>query len=126
MFDLFGIRVLKSKLDGDCIKKGDIIFRLRGNSKDILLVERTALNLISRMSGITTLTREYVDFSKKILGWLNQIGGPVYQYCFAASPAAPMAFIMHGLKMGSYPFTTNEQLVINTGPAGVSQVTSLK
>jgi len=66
LFDLFKISVLRSKSDGDYIRKGTVVFRLRGNTKDILLVERTALNLISRMSGITTLTREYVDFCKKI------------------------------------------------------------
>ena len=66
LFDMFNIRVLARKTDGDKIKNGDVVFKLRGNSKDILLIERTALNIISRMSGITTLTKEYVDFSKEI------------------------------------------------------------
>src|SRR3989338_4406336 len=55
LFDVFNIRVLARKTDGDKIKNGDVVFKLRGNSKDILLIERTALNIISRMSGITTL-----------------------------------------------------------------------
>lgn len=66
LFNLFDISVLRCKSDGEYVKKGTVVFRLRGNSEDILLVERTALNLLSRMSGITTLTKRYVDLCKKI------------------------------------------------------------
>ena len=39
----------------------DIILSLAGNAKGILLVERTALNIIGRMSGIATQTRKFAD-----------------------------------------------------------------
>ena len=41
--------------------RDDIILSLSGNAKGILLVERTALNIIGRMSGIATQTRKFVD-----------------------------------------------------------------
>jgi nicotinate-nucleotide pyrophosphorylase (carboxylating) len=47
--------------DGDPIKKGDIIFEVRGKARDILSSERLILNFIQRMSGIATCTRKLVD-----------------------------------------------------------------
>ncbi len=46
--------------DGVAIKKGDIAFRVQGNSQRILLAERLVLNIIQRMSGIATETNRYV------------------------------------------------------------------
>ncbi|HAS74679.1 MAG TPA: carboxylating nicotinate-nucleotide diphosphorylase [Clostridiales bacterium UBA8960] len=46
--------------EGDLVEKGDIIAEISGPTKRMLLAERTALNFIQRMSGIATLTREYV------------------------------------------------------------------
>lgn len=47
--------------DGDKIKSGDIILKLEGNCRNILLGERTALNYLQRMCGISTLTTKFVD-----------------------------------------------------------------
>jgi len=47
--------------DGDCIGPGDVIARISGNLKGILMAERVALNFIQRMSGIATLTSAFVD-----------------------------------------------------------------
>lgn len=47
--------------DGDRIKKGDILARLCGSAKYLLLGERVALNYIQRMSAIATETRKYQD-----------------------------------------------------------------
>ena len=49
------------KEDGDVVKEGDCIAKLRGKTKHILTGERTALNYLQRMSGIATLTKTYVD-----------------------------------------------------------------
>ena len=46
--------------DGTPIKKGDIVFELSGPQHDILRAERTILNFMQRMSGIATVTAEYV------------------------------------------------------------------
>ncbi len=47
--------------DGDKVKKGDLLGVIYGDVKAILSGERTALNYLQRMSGIATMTREYVD-----------------------------------------------------------------
>ncbi len=46
--------------DGDEIKSGTIFATLKGYADVLLVGERTALNLIQRMSGIATLTRQFV------------------------------------------------------------------
>lgn len=46
--------------DGCYVNKGDIICKLTGNTKNILIGERTALNFVQRMSGIATLTNKFV------------------------------------------------------------------
>ena len=47
--------------DGDKIEKGDLIGVIYGDIKALLSGERTALNYLQRMSGIATMTREYMD-----------------------------------------------------------------
>jgi nicotinate-nucleotide pyrophosphorylase (carboxylating) len=46
--------------DGDDIVSGTVFATLKGFADVLLVGERTALNLIQRMSGIATLTRQYV------------------------------------------------------------------
>lgn len=46
--------------DGDFVKAGQLIGVIYGDIKVILSGERTALNYLQRMSGIATITREYV------------------------------------------------------------------
>jgi nicotinate-nucleotide pyrophosphorylase (carboxylating) len=47
--------------EGTSVKKGTILATVEGSTRSILLGERLALNLLQRMSGIATRTREYVD-----------------------------------------------------------------
>lgn len=49
------------KSDGDSIQTGDVVARWTGNVRDILRMERSLLNILSRMSGIATFTRRLVD-----------------------------------------------------------------
>ena len=46
--------------DGDEVKSGTVFATLKGYSDVLLTGERVALNLMQRMSGIATLTRQYV------------------------------------------------------------------
>jgi len=61
LFEHFGVKVELKVKDGDEVKKGTIVIKLKGNARKILLVERTALNIIGRMSGIATQTRKLVE-----------------------------------------------------------------
>lgn len=56
IFDNKGVEVTKLVEDGTLINKGDVLFELLGNARDILLLERTALNISMRMSGVATST----------------------------------------------------------------------
>ncbi len=46
--------------DGDFVKKGQLIGVIYGDVKALLSGERTGLNYLQRMSGIATITKEYV------------------------------------------------------------------
>lgn len=46
--------------DGSTIKKGDIIAKVEGKARAILTGERTALNFLQRLSGVATLTSQFV------------------------------------------------------------------
>lgn len=47
--------------DGDWIKKKAVIARILGNARDILSGERLALNILQHVSGVATLTKNFVD-----------------------------------------------------------------
>lgn len=47
--------------DGQRIERGTTIAQVEGSTHSILTGERLALNLMQRMSGIATVTRQYVD-----------------------------------------------------------------
>lgn len=46
--------------DGEQVKKGDIIAKIKGKTRTILKGERTALNLLQHMSGIASMTNRIV------------------------------------------------------------------
>ncbi len=66
LFDIMGIKVDASIPDGAEIKKGDILMTLEGSTRNILSTERTALNILHRMSAIATTTRKAVKAARKI------------------------------------------------------------
>lgn len=61
LFSYFGITAKQLVKDGNKVCKNDSLLLLSGDAKKILLVERTALNIIGRMSGIATQTRKMAD-----------------------------------------------------------------
>ena len=67
LFEELGLFVEAFYKDGEQVTKGEKILRIKGKARDILVAERTALNLLMRMSGIATVTRR---MQEKI----NQVG----------------------------------------------------
>lgn len=74
------IEVEFSVKDGDVVKKGETIARMRGRASSLLTAERTALNFMQRMSGVATMAHTYseavrgtnakiLDTRKTIPGW---------------------------------------------------------
>jgi nicotinate-nucleotide pyrophosphorylase (carboxylating) len=56
-----GTRVESQFHDGDRVRDGAWIARLKGSLNAMLVGERTALNFLQHLSGIATLTRRYVE-----------------------------------------------------------------
>ena len=61
-----GCRAKTIKKDGSAIKSGQTVLVVFGPARQILSCERTALNLLSRMSGIATQTSELVKQIKSV------------------------------------------------------------
>ncbi len=51
--------------DGVALMGGETIIEVRGSARSILTAERVALNFLQRLSGIATLTRQFVEAAGK-------------------------------------------------------------
>ena len=67
------VKFIVKKHDGSKVKKGDIIALVEGPSRALLSAERVALNFLGRMSGVATLTAQYVKAVKGCKGHKNQV-----------------------------------------------------
>jgi nicotinate-nucleotide pyrophosphorylase (carboxylating) len=65
LYNLLKVSVDLLKDEGEKVKKGDVIANLNGLTQSILLGERTALNLLTHMSAITTTTRKFTEIVKE-------------------------------------------------------------
>jgi nicotinate-nucleotide pyrophosphorylase (carboxylating) len=61
VFDICKCETQTLTNDGSWVKKGDVVMNIVGKVHSILKAERTALNLIMRMSGIANETRIFTD-----------------------------------------------------------------
>ncbi|MDP8941518.1 MAG: carboxylating nicotinate-nucleotide diphosphorylase [Thermoproteota archaeon] len=61
VFELCGCNTKTLVSDGSWIQKGTVVMTIEGKTRSILKAERTALNLIMRMSGIASETRYIKD-----------------------------------------------------------------
>jgi nicotinate-nucleotide pyrophosphorylase (carboxylating) len=55
------VRIEAHKHDGACCRAGDTLAEVAGTARALLIGERTALNVLQRLSGIATRTRQFVD-----------------------------------------------------------------
>ena len=65
LLESLGLKVETLTSDGEKIKPKQALMKIRGNTRTILSAERTILNIVSRMSGIATTTRELVEKLQK-------------------------------------------------------------
>ena len=56
-----GLRIERLCADGARVMRGETVARINGRARSVLAVERTALNILCRMSGVATATRALVD-----------------------------------------------------------------
>ena len=66
VFSQFEVDFKIKRKDGQACKTGDVVLTLEGDGATILKLERLLLNVMARMSGIATATREIVDKVKKV------------------------------------------------------------
>ncbi len=82
VFDALSNRVawISETLDGSTVEPGQVVARVVGPLKDVLIGERTVLNFLTHLSGIATLTQRFVsetagtravilDTRKTLPGW---------------------------------------------------------
>jgi nicotinate-nucleotide pyrophosphorylase (carboxylating) len=50
--------------DGDAVRPGDVLALIDGPARSILRAERVAINFLSHLSGVATLTRAFVEAAK--------------------------------------------------------------
>jgi nicotinate-nucleotide pyrophosphorylase (carboxylating) len=55
------LQITVDRKDGDHLERGDVAMTVSGKAASLLTAERTALNFLQRLSGVATLTREYVE-----------------------------------------------------------------
>jgi len=55
------LRIERICVDGARISRGELVARINGRARGVLAAERTALNLLSRMSGVATATQALAD-----------------------------------------------------------------
>ncbi|MGL6298566.1 MAG: carboxylating nicotinate-nucleotide diphosphorylase [Methanobacteriaceae archaeon] len=65
IFGKGNLKVSNLKHDGELVASGENVLEINGNTHDILKLERTALNMMMRMSGIATLTNKLVEKASK-------------------------------------------------------------
>src|SRR5581483_1459334 len=58
------IKVQRAATDGQAVKAGEDLLRIAGPARSILTAERVALNFVQRLSGIATLTAQFVEAIK--------------------------------------------------------------
>lgn len=66
IFREFSIQTSLKKQEGDRIAPREVLMEVEGEARSILSVERTALNLLMRMSGIATLTHRMVEMVREV------------------------------------------------------------
>ena len=61
-----GVSLKQNVRDGTFVKKGETIASIKGSAKTLLSGERIALNFLQRLSGIATLTAQFVERIKPL------------------------------------------------------------
>lgn len=55
------VQLTIEKPDGSILQAGDVVARLEGSARSILIAERTMLNFLGRLSAVATMTRTFAD-----------------------------------------------------------------
>ncbi len=108
------IKIKFKKKEGNYIKKGNVIAIIEGNIKNILIGERVALNFISHMSGIASITNKFV-----------KIAGKKCKICCTRKTIPNLRVIQkYAVKVGggtNHRFNLSDEFLIKDNHIGASQ-----
>jgi len=65
LFEEYSVECEPLVMDGERVKKGTVVMNISGPLRNIITLERTALNIMMRMSGIATATNDVLAACKK-------------------------------------------------------------
>jgi nicotinate-nucleotide pyrophosphorylase (carboxylating) len=65
LLEAHGVEVSFEKNDGEVMEPGDVLLRASGQERNLLALERAALNLVQRMSGVATAIRSFEDRARQ-------------------------------------------------------------
>jgi len=99
--------VFKSRTkDGKKVKKGSIVAIVNGKAKGILRSERVALNFLSLISGVATITKKFVD----------KVKGKSCKICCTRKTSPNLRLIQkYGVKLGgglNHRFNLSDEILI--------------
>lgn len=80
LFDICGCECKILAKDGARVRIGRVVMRVSGNAKSILKAERVALNIMMRMSGIASETRQIADLAKGVTVLATRKTAPGLRY----------------------------------------------
>lgn len=66
IFEEFSIKSTVKLFDGENVGPDNVVMEIEGDARTILSVERTVLNIIMRMSGISTITAKLIDDVREV------------------------------------------------------------
>jgi len=121
IFCLKGCKVSVLKKDGSKIKPNQAVLKVSGYAKSVLACERTALNLLTRMSGIATQTNSLVEKIRKVNS---------ESHIFATRKTAPglRFFDKEAVKIGGgekHRMSLDEMIMIKDNHLAVDSLTNL-
>ncbi len=107
------IKFIPKKKEGSLINKGMVIATIEGNIKNILTGERVALNFLSHISGVATITNQFV---KKV--------GKKCKICCTRKTIPNLRVIQkYGVKIGggtNHRFNLSDEYLIKDNHIGIS------
>ena len=66
IFEEFSIKSTVKLFDGENVEPDNVVMEIEGDARTILSVERTVLNIIMRMSGISTITAKLIGEVREV------------------------------------------------------------
>ena len=110
--------MFQKKKEGSSIKKGNIIAIIEGNMKNILTGERVALNFLSHISGVATITNQFV----------RKVGKKCKICCTRKTIPNIRVMQKYGVKLGggvNHRFNLSDEYLIKDNHIAISNIKGL-